>query len=93
MNNQSIVWWRSKNLIVMNNDVRPDFRSYFSYNSESGNLKILKANFSGSYQCGVKFSNQKHRFYITVIGKCLSLLFGVSYGRNLPYFNAGYSFY
>lgn len=69
MNDQSIVWWRGKDLITIKNDVRPDLKSYFSYNKESGNLRILEAKISGFYQCGIKFSNQKHRIYITVIEK------------------------
>ena len=54
---------------MMNNNIRPDLRKYYSYDNRTGDLTIQKTRIydSGVYTCGAKFNNDKHFVYLTVV--------------------------
>lgn len=73
-NDQRIIWWREKDKLVINNNIRLGLKDQLSYCNVTGNLMIRGAHLwdSAVYVCGPKFdSSIRHIINLTVFGKCL----------------------
>jgi len=68
--NEETIWWQDDDRLVINGEVRFEYRDRKSFNRSTGALTILAAtpSDSGEYICGAPFGDKYH-LNLTVKGK------------------------
>ena len=68
--NEEMIWWKDDDRLVINGEVRFEYRDRKSFNTSTGALTILAAtpSDSGEYICGAPFDDKYH-LNLTVKGK------------------------